>query len=355
MSKRVLIAMSGGVDSSVAAYLLKEQGYDLCGITLLLNGQGSIETNPEIQSAKEIAGKLGFPHIALDWRQLFREEIILPFAKSYENAKTPNPCVLCNNRIKFGKLMEETLARGFDFLATGHYARVQEDPISHKTTLFSGKCTSKDQSYFLYTLNESTLSHVLFPLGSMDKESVRKIAEEQGFETAHKKDSQDICFIPNGDYVSFLTNELHCQLTPGYYVNKNGDVLGKHADQRCYTIGQRKGLGIAMGHPVYVLSKNADTNEVVLGENEDLFQTTLLAEDVHWILPQTSFPITCKAKIRYAHKPSTAIITELDSKHVSVQFIEPQRAMAPGQSVVFYQEDQVLGGGIIQSSKEAFL
>lgn len=347
MAKRVLLAMSGGIDSSVAAILLKNQGYAVTGITLLLND--SENARKDIADAKIIAEALNIDHTVLDWREFFKESVIHSFVSSYLNGQTPNPCIVCNKTIKFGKLFEYAMAENYDYIASGHYARINFDENTNEYLLMKGKSEKKDQSYVLYSLTQEILAHTLFPLGNYEKDDIKRIAEQNNLVTAHKKDSQDICFIPDGDYVRFLTDEMNIKLKSGNFIDIHHTTLGKHRDQICYTIGQRKGLGIALGKPVFVIEKDAQKNEVVLGDNELLFNSSLYANNINWISPSQT-PTRCEAKIRYSQSTATVTIDYSSNKNIHVIFDKPQRAVTPGQSIVFYDKDTVLGGGIIMAN-----
>lgn len=348
MSKRVLLAMSGGVDSCAAMVLLLKQGYQVDGVTLLLNGMNDADDSPECIRAKQAAEQFHIPHSVLDWRDLFFEKVITPFTEAYKNGFTPNPCIFCNISIKFGKLFEYAIENGYDYLATGHYAKIFYNDITKRYSISKSSYPQKDQSYVLYGLSQEVLSHTILPLGDYKKEEIRKIASDNNLISASAKDSQDICFIPNGDYTEFLTNSMHIKLHPGSFVDMNNHVIGKHKDQLCYTIGQRKGIGIALGKPAYVISKDSKTNTVKLGDNEDLFSNELIASDLNWMsIPELNSSILCTVKIRYSQTESSAELYPLENGNVKVCFKEKQRAITPGQSVVFYDNDSIIGGGII--------
>lgn len=341
-NKKVLIAMSGGVDSSVAAYLMTKQGYSCIGATMkLLDG-----TDDAINDAKKVADSLSIPFYTFDMRDEFKAKIIDSFISSYENGDTPNPCVLCNKEMKFGLLLKKAEELGCDILVTGHYARViQQDG---KYLLKKAVDTQKDQSYFLYSLTPEVLSKVMFPLGEYTKEQIREIASELSLPTAEKRDSQDICFVPDGDYSRFIRSVTDKAYPIGDFVDINGTVLGKHSGIINYTTGQRKGLGIALGKPAYVIGKDISQNHVILGDDQDLFCTTLKAKHFNsTTVANLNDPLYCKAKIRYRHQEQDAKVT-FDGSSFSVEFDKPQRAATPGQSVVLYDQDTVLGGGIIE-------
>lgn len=343
--KRVLLAMSGGVDSSAAAIVLMNEGYDVTGVTLCLHQ--TIEESQDARDAKAVADKLGFPHITLDWNGLFREHVMERFVQGYLRGETPNPCIECNRYIKFGALCEYAKEQGMDLIATGHYARITHDE-NGKARLKRAGDTKKDQSYVLYSLTEEQLNHVMFPLGDKTKEEIRALAEEYGLVSAKKPDSQDICFIPDGNYGSFLERYTGEKFPQGDYIDENGNVLGRHQGMIRYTIGQRKGLGVAFGEPRYVLDKNADDNTVTLGRHEALFSDTLYMRDVNFMIPAISAPIRADVKARYRHAAQPATVYPPDENGiVRVVFDEKQRAITPGQAAVMYDGDTVLGGGTI--------
>lgn len=346
--RKVLVAMSGGVDSSVAAYLMQRDGFDCIGATMLLCS-GLPGCEPEAtEDAQNVAASLGMNFHILDHRSAFREKVAEAFIRSYEAGETPNPCVVCNQELKFGTLLEDALALGCDYIATGHYAVVRQDPDSGRYLLYTAIDKSKDQSYFLAGLSQNQLSHIQFPLGGFAKDQVRQIAEEQGLVTARKKDSQDICFIPDGDYVSFMKRYTGKDYPTGDYIDLSGKVLGKHAGAICYTIGQRKGLGIALGAPAYVCSKDMESNTVTLGTNEDLFRSHLRAGNWNWIpFPDLRESMRVMAKVRYRHTPQPATVYPEENGFARVEFDKPLRAITPGQAVVLYDGDLVIGSGTI--------
>lgn len=354
-----MAAMSGGVDSSVAAALLLEQGYDVCGATLRLFDNGDIGINDstrtccsldDVEDARNVAYKLGIEHYVFNFGLTFKQEVIDRFAKAYEKGLTPNPCIDCNRFIKFGKLLERARLLERDMIATGHYVRREYDKGSGRYLLKKAADPLKDQTYVLYVLTQDELAHTLFPLGGMTKERAREIAQEKGLINARKPDSQDICFVKDGDYAGFLENVWGVSSKEGDFIYKDGTNLGRHKGIIHYTIGQRKGLGISYKHPVFVLSKDPETNVVTLGENEDLFSYRLVAEDLNWIAcesPATSLNVTAKA--RYSQREAKAIVHPLSATQALVEFEEKQRAITPGQAVVFYDGDIVVGGGTIAS------
>lgn len=337
--------MSGGVDSAVATLVLKEQGYDVTGVTLKLLPTAAADK--AIADAKQAADTLGIPHIALDFCDLFEKAVVSPFTETYVAGRTPNPCILCNYAIKFGALYDYARAHGFDHLATGHYARihVDGDGVPH---LLRGKDPKKDQSYVLYSVPRDTLKHVLFPLGDLEKPAVRALAEKHGFVSAGSKESQDICFIPDGDYARYLQTERGVKSVPGNFVDTNGKVIGRHENVIRFTIGQRKGLGMGFGKPMFVLGKNPRTGDVTLGDEADLFGSTLHAVNVNWLCDPAALPASgITAKARYSQKEAAVTVTPATDQ-MSITFDAPQRALTPGQAVVLYHGDEVLGGGTIQ-------
>lgn len=353
--KKAMIAMSGGVDSSVAAYLISQQGYETVGVTMKLHNdesqaqaEPSCCTSDDIEDARSVAGKLGIPYHVYNYSDNFTEHVISRFVDAYRNARTPNPCIDCNRYIKFDRLVKTAIELGFDYVVTGHYAITQYDEASGRYLLKKAVDESKDQSYVLYSLSQEQLSHILFPLGSMSKQEVREIADKLDFINADKPDSQDICFVPDGDYARFIEEWCGLKFENGNFVDLQGNVIAQHKGIINYTIGQRKGLGIAAKAPYYVVGKNLETNEVILGSNDDLFSSTLTATDVNFIsVEKLTGPMRVRAKVRYKQKETDATISPLENGDVSVIFDEPQRAIASGQAVVFYDGDIVVGGGTI--------
>ncbi len=348
---KALIAMSGGVDSSVAAYIMQQQGYDCAGSTMRLCDEALLNApcQEPAADAQKVADRLGISFFTMPRQADFRQLVVEPFIACYEEGGTPNPCVYCNKHLKFGLFLDEALSQGFDCIATGHYAKIIKDPETGRYLLFRADDGSKDQTYFLYSLTQHQLTHTRFPLGDLTKEQVRSIAAAQGFLNAHKKDSQDICFIPDGDYVSFMQRYTGKCYPVGNYINKEGTVLGQHCGAVSYTIGQRKGLGIALGAPAYVCAKDMKNNTVTLDTDESvLFHTTLLANDWNWIpFPTLVAPIRVTAKVRYRHKEQPATVYPEDNGYARVVFDEPQRAITAGQAVVLYDGNKVIGGGTI--------
>lgn len=344
-NKSALIGMSGGVDSSVAAHLLQQEGFRCTGCTMKL-WCGNAEDNT--RDAEAVARRMGIPFQVYDLQEAFHNKVIDNFIGTYEGGMTPNPCIQCNKHLKFGAMLELALNAGFDHVATGHYARVRQDPESGRYLLYKAADKTKDQTYFLFCLTQHQLSHTLFPLGDLTKEEARKIAEEQGFVTARKKDSQDICFVPGGDYVAFMKEYTQKEYPSGNYLDLSGTVLGRHQGAVCYTLGQRKGLGIALGAPAYVIAKDMQKNTVTLGPNDALFHNALMATDFNWIpFPALTEPIRVTAKIRHSQHEQPATVYPEDNGIARVEFDAPQRAITPGQAVVLYQGDLVVGGGTI--------
>ena len=340
------IAMSGGVDSSVAALLTARAGHTITGVTLRLHDkQGCGSADDALQAAAVCAG-LGAPHHIWDGCARFRASVMDHFAHSYLQGRTPNPCINCNRYLKFSFLLDKALAEGADFVVTGHYARVEQREDG-RWLLKKGISEQKDQSYVLYTLTQHQLSHLRLPLGGYSKEDIRALAREAGFANADKPDSQDICFVPDGAYARFIWEHTGHTPESGDFIDMDGCILGRHGGIECYTIGQRKGIGISGRHPYYVVSKNADRNTVMLGEDEDLFRTELYADDLNWIaLDDPREPFRCAARTRY-HQAETPCTVYPQGDRVRVAFDSPIRAITAGQAVVFYDGDTVVGGGTI--------
>lgn len=346
MQKKALIAMSGGVDSSVAAYLAMHDGLSCIGATMQLHPSNDGES--QINDARSVAQRLDIPFYTLDLREEFRCEVMDHFVQSYEDGLTPNPCVICNQKLKFGHLLDAAIELGCDYVVTGHYARIAQDPETGRYYLRKALDEAKDQSYFLYGLTQSQLSHVQFPLGELTKTEARQIAEAQGFLTAKKKDSQDICFIPDGDYLSFMIRHTGKQYPAGDFLDRAGNIVGKHNGAVGYTLGQRKGLGLSMGEPVYVCGKDMQNNTVTVGPNDALFSNALRA--THWFwhtIPELTAPLRVYAKARSRMTEQPATVYPGENGSVRVEFDEPQRALTPGQAVVLYDADAVVGGGTI--------
>ena len=354
--EKILVAMSGGVDSAVAALLLKQQGYETAGITMQLwssahavpDDDSPSELDENCRDAKNVADHLGISHYSVSYGETFQKCVIDRFISEYGQAKTPNPCVFCNKYIKFGVLLEKARSLGFDRLATGHYARIEKTPDG-KVLLKKAADKNKDQSYFLWSLSNEVLSSVAFPLGELTKDEIRKIAAENSLASAHRSDSQDICFIPDGDYVSFILNNSTLDSMHGRFIDLEGNILGEHQGLIRYTVGQRKGLGIALGRPMFVAEKNADNNTVTLCDDAKLYKDTLTANSINLIAcDRFDAPVRLEAKIRYRHTAAPATVEQISADKLLVKFDTPQRAIAKGQSLVLYDGDTVVGGGIIE-------
>lgn len=337
-----MIAMSGGVDSSVSALIMKQAGYDCAGAMMKLNSETD-ETD-----AKAVADRLSMPFYLFDFTDKFGEYVIGSFIETYKRGKTPNPCVECNRYLKFGLMLDRVKELDYDLLVTGHYARVEFDECKNRWLLKKAVDGSKDQSYVLYMLTQEQLSHIRFPLGEFHKTEVRKIAEENGFVNANKKDSQDICFVPDGDYVGFIERYTGEKFPDGSFAGIDGTDFGKSKNIINYTLGQRRGLGVAYTKPLYVCAIDAENNRVILGDNEDLFTDTVTADSVNLIsVDSLKEPVRVSAKVRYRHKEQPASAWQTEDGLLHIKFDEPQRAVTKGQSVVLYDGDTVVGGGKI--------
>ena len=353
--KRALIAMSGGVDSSLAAKLMQDDGYECIGCTMRLfhNEDAGLERSrtccslEDVEDARSVAYELGMRFYVFNFTDDFRNTVIRRFVESYQNGITPNPCIDCNRYMKFGKLFDRAKILDCNCVVTGHYARIEEQ--DGRYVLKKAIDATKDQSYVLYAMTQDQLAHTRFPLGDLCKTHVRALAEQNGFVNADKPDSQDICFVPNGDYAHIIELQTGCKAAAGNFVDRCGNVVGTHRGVIHYTIGQRKGLGIAAGEPLYVCRICPQSNTVVLGRNEDLFSTEADAADFNWISGESlKQAIRCKVKIRYRQAEQWATVTPCGEHDVHISFDDPQRAVTPGQAAVLYDGDIVLGGGTIR-------
>lgn len=359
MNKKVMLGMSGGVDSSVAAAVLLEQGYEVIGVTMQVwpdmqeerkKTEGGCCSLSAVDDARRVANKLGIPYYVLNFKDIFEDKVINYFKAEYLKGRTPNPCVACNRYVKFEAMLDKAVSMCIDRVATGHYAKIEYDEKLNRYLLKKSVTDAKDQTYALYNLSQYQLSRTLMPIGDYTKDRVREIAAEIGLSVASKPDSQEICFVDDNDYGGYIERNTDADIRPGNFVDPDGNVLGRHKGIIHYTIGQRKGLGIAFGRPKYVVDINVAKNEVVLGNENEVFSGGLTASDLNFIsIDNLGGEMKVSAKIRYSAKPAAAVITPIGNDTVSVSFETPQRAITPGQSVVFYDGDVVVGGGTIDA------
>jgi len=358
MKKKVVIGMSGGVDSSVAAWLLKQQGYEVWGVTMQvwqdnnlcqINHNNDCWKSKAVEDARKVALQLDIPYSVMDFQKEFREKVIQNFMDEYLHGRTPNPCIICNRYIKWEALLERSFDLGADYIATGHYAQI-EQLSNGRYTLKKSVSAAKDQTYALYRLTQEQLSHTLMPVGAYTKEQIRKIAVDIGLSVAQNPDSQEICFIPDKDYARFIEENAHISVPEGNFVYTDGTVVGRHRGITHYTIGQRKGLNLSLGRPVFVLAIRPESNEVVVGDEEEVFSRVLRANHLNWMgIPDLDNTAYFQAKIRYHHAGAGCVVRRVGEDEVECIFDEPVRAVTPGQAVVFYQDGYVMGGGTILS------
>ena len=357
MKKKVVVGMSGGVDSSVAAYLLKEEGYDVIGVTMQIwqdEHEAEVEENggccglSAVDDARRVAQFLDIPYYVMNFKQDFKDRVMSYFVEEYLHGRTPNPCIACNRYVKWESLLKRSMDIGADYIATGHYAQITK-LTNGRYAICNSVTAAKDQTYALYNLTQYQLAHTLMPVGAYVKNEIRQIAKNLGMPVAHKPDSQEICFIPDNDYAAFIDREADgCVPGEGNFVSVTGEVIGRHKGITHYTIGQRKGLNLSMGHPVFVTQIRPETNEVVIGESEDVFSKELICNQINYMgMEDLTAPRKVTAKIRYAHQGAPCLIEKVGEDEVRCTFDEPVRAITPGQAVVFYEDNYVLGGGTI--------
>lgn len=358
IKKKVMVGMSGGVDSSVAAAVLLQQGYDVIGVTMQIwpdmdedrkKTEGGCCSLSAVDDARRVSNKLGIPYYVLNFKDTFEKKVIDYFKEEYLKGRTPNPCIACNRHVKFDAMLNKASSMGIDYIATGHYAKVGYDEKLKRFLLRKSVTDKKDQTYALYNLTQEQLSKTLMPIGEYMKERVREIAKEIGLSVATKPDSQEICFVEDNDYGRFICENTQHKIVPGNFVDTRGKVLGQHKGIVHYTVGQRKGLGIAFGRPMFVVDIDVEKNLVILGEESEIFTDSLIAGDLNFIsVEDLKGEMRVKAKIRYSAKEADAVIFKVDDEKIKVVFDAPQRAITPGQSVVFYDGDVVVGGGVIE-------